>query len=60
TWYAYLYLVLTPAVGFVLAPALLLSLLWWGVTAHGGAVGWWLLGMAEAVAGWIGGWGEAM
>ena len=53
TWYAYWYLVLTPAVGFVLAPALLLSLLWWIVPAHGGLIGGELLDLAESVAFWI-------
>lgn len=50
TWYAYLYLVFTPAVGFVLAPALLLSLLWWVVSTHGGVIGFGLLDVAE----WVG------
>lgn len=44
---AWVYLTFTPAVGFVVAPALLLGLLYWLVTAHSGWFGGHLLDWAE-------------
>ncbi len=47
---AWVYLTFTPAVGFVVAPALLLGLLYWLVTVHGGWLGGHLLDWAEWLA----------
>ena len=52
--YAKIYLTLVPAVGF-LAPILALWLLYLLLVAHGGAVGYWLLDLAEVVYIWAAG-----
>lgn len=47
---AWVYLTFTPAIGFVVAPALLLGLLYWLVTTQGGWFGGHLLNWAEWLA----------
>ena len=49
---AWAYLTFTPAIGFVIAPVLLLTLLYWLVTAHGGWFGGHLSDWAEWLAWW--------
>ncbi len=52
TFGAWLYLTLTPVIGFFLMPLALLASLWWLLTANGGALGKLLLNWAIALAQW--------